>query len=241
MSSSKTYLIYGISKGLGKAFTQLLPSVDDQIYGVSRTKPIYLEDQLNLTWIPADLSRPLEASNEIKAIIGAQKIDYLIYNVGIWEQTAFSADYNFQENKPEEILTMVNTNVSSCILALQSFLENLKLSENGKIIIIGSTWGLDNHNGKEVAFSATKFAVRGIVHALRENLRAFHVGVTVLNLGFLEDMSVGDQRSDAAQDSDQTSGIPVPDVLNAVKFILSTSNSTCVKEINMPAMQDVNM
>ena len=241
MSSSKTYLIYGISKGLGKAFTQLLPSVDDQIYGVSRTKPSYLEDQLNLTWIPADLSSPIAAVKEIKTAIAGKKIDYLIYNVGIWEQTAFSDDYNFQEIQPEETLTMMNTNITSCILALQSFLENLKLSENGKIIIIGSTWGLDNHNGKEVAFSAAKFAVRGIVHALRENLRAFHIGVSVLNLGFLEDMSVGNQGYDAAQNSDQTSGIPVLDVLNAVKFILSTSNSTCVKEINMPAMQDVNM
>ncbi|WP_222536789.1 SDR family oxidoreductase [Pedobacter polysacchareus] len=165
--SSKTYLIYGISKGLGKAFTQLLPSANDQIYGISRTKPTYLEDQVNLTWVPADLSKPMEALNEIKSKIGERKIDYLIYNVGIWEQNAFSDDYNFQESKPEEMLTMVNTNVSSCLLALQSFIENLKLSENGKVIIIGSTWGLDHPNGKEVAFSATKFAVRGIVHALR--------------------------------------------------------------------------
>lgn len=237
--SSKTYLIYGISKGLGKAFTQLLPSANDQIYGISRTKPTYLEDQVNLTWVPADLSKPMEAFNEIKSKIGEQKIDYLIYNVGIWEQTAFSDDYNFQESKPEEMLTMVNTNVSSCLLALQSFIENLKLSENGKVIIIGSTWGLDHHNGKEVAFSATKFAVRGIVHALRENLREHQIGVSVLNLGFLEDMSVKDDLLKSEQV--ESYGIPVQDVIHAVKFILSTSNASCVKEINMPAMQDVNM
>lgn len=237
--SSKTYLIYGVSKGLGKALTQLLPSANDQIYGVSRTAPSYLKEQLNLTWIPADLSKPIEAVNEITSKIGEQKIDCLIYNVGIWEQTAFSEEYNFQEIKPEEILTMVNTNVSSCILAIQSFIENLKLSEKGKVIIIGSTWGLDNHNGKEVAFSATKFALRGIVHALRENLREHQIGVSVLNLGFLEDMSVKDDL--LKSEKVESYGIPVQDVIHAVKFILSTSNASCVKEINMPAMQDMNV
>lgn len=241
--NNKTYLIYGISKGLGKALTHLLPSADDQIYGVSRTQPSYLKDQGNLTWIEADLSIPIAACNEIKSKIGGEKIDYLIYNVGIWEQTAFSEDYNFQEIQQEETLTMMNTNISSCILTLQSFIENLKLSENGKIVIIGSTWGLDNHNGKEVAFSAAKFAVRGIVHALRENLRPHQIGVSVLNLGFLEDMSRAEQ-DEIDQDEyhkEETAGIPVQDVVNAIKFILSTSKASCVKEINMPAMQDLNM
>ncbi|MBC8985023.1 SDR family NAD(P)-dependent oxidoreductase [Pedobacter sp. N36a] len=168
--NSKTYLIYGISKGLGRALTHLLPSANDQIYGVSRTPPSYLKDQGNLTWIEADLSNPIAACNELKSKIGGQKIDYLIYNVGIWEQTAFSEDYNFQEIQPEETLTMMNTNISSCILALQSFIENLKLSESAKIVIIGSTWGLDNHNGKEVAFSAAKFAVRGICNQYQGDL-----------------------------------------------------------------------
>ncbi|ALL06765.1 short-chain dehydrogenase [Pedobacter sp. PACM 27299] len=237
--SSKTYLIYGVSKGLGKALTQLLPSANDQMYGVSRTAPSHLKEQLNLIWIPADLSKPIEAVNEITAKIGEQKIDCLIYNVGIWEQTAFSEEYNFQEIKPEEILTMVNKNVSSCILAIQSLIENLKLSEKGKVIIIGSTWGLDNHNGKESSFLSYKVCSKSIVHALRGNLREHHIGVSVLNLGFLEDMSVKDDL--LKSEKVESYGIPVQDVINAVKFILSTSNASCVKEINMPAMQDMNV
>lgn len=230
----KTYLIYGISKGLGQQLTKLLPAKDDLIYGVSRTKPAYLNEHPNVNWVQADLSNPIAARNAIKTAVGDQKIDYLIYNVGIWEQNAFSEDYHFQDNSAEEILTMVNTNVTSCILAVQSFIENLKLSENGKLILIGSTWGLDHHNGKEVTFSATKFAARGMVHALRENLRPYKIGVSVLNLGFLEDTALLDQ------DANSNGFIPVQDVVNAMQFILSTSNASCVKEINMPAMQDLN-
>ncbi|WP_222536788.1 hypothetical protein [Pedobacter polysacchareus] len=61
----------------------------------------------------------------------------------------------------------------------------------------------------------------------------------MLNLGFLEDMSVKDDLLKSEQV--ESYGILVQDVIHAVKFILSTSNASCVKEINMPAMQDVNM
>lgn len=51
--------------------------------------------------------------------------------------------------------------------------------------MIGSTWGLDNHNGKEVTFSATKYALRGIAQSLRETLREDKIAISVINLGYL--------------------------------------------------------
>jgi short-subunit dehydrogenase len=41
-NNHKTYLIFGVSKGLGKALTLTLPSSEDIVYGVSRTQPDYL-------------------------------------------------------------------------------------------------------------------------------------------------------------------------------------------------------
>jgi len=35
--------------------------------------------------------------------------------------------------------------------------------------------------------------------------------------------------------------IPLSDVILAIKFIISTSNASCVKEILMPAMKDENI
>ena len=57
--SKKTYLIFGISKGLGKALAKHLPSKDDLVYGISRTEPDYLKEFVNVNWIPADLSEPI--------------------------------------------------------------------------------------------------------------------------------------------------------------------------------------
>lgn len=230
--NNKTYLIFGVSKGLGKAIAQQLPNKEDTVFGISRSKPSYLEEQENMRWIAADLAKPSSANRILMDEIQDQRVDYFIYNVGIWEDLAFSPDYDFQNVSESEIITIVNTNITSCLLTVQSIIANLKQASNAKVIFIGSTWGLDNHKGKEVVFSASKFALRGIIHALRENLRQHKIGVSVLNLGYL---------ATEPEDQESETLIPMADVISAIRFIMSTSNSSCVKEINMPAMQDDNI
>lgn len=154
---------------------------------------------------------------------------------------AFSDDYQFETTDDLELLNIIQTNISACLLNLKMLLPNLRSAENSKIILIGSTWGLDNHNGKEVAFSATKYALRGIVQSLRETLREDKIGISIINLGYLATeypLSVP-----VAEVIEKSHGqlIPLHDVVNAVRFILSTSNATCVKEITMPAMMDLNV
>jgi short-subunit dehydrogenase len=234
----KTFLIYGVSKGLGKAIVQKVPQPADKVYGVSRTEPDSLP---HLNWINADLSCPNQAAAAIKQRIGREKIDVLIYNVGIWESTAFTNHYNFNEIPSLEIHKIIHTNITSCIQSIQSLIENLKLSDNAKIILIGSTWGVDNHNGSEVVFSATKFALRGIAQSLREILREDAIGVSVLNLGYLA--SEYDIDIPAAQILEETDSslIPLSDAIQAILFIISTTKAACVKEILMPAMADRNM
>ena len=236
--SKKTYLVYGVSKGLGQAIIQTIPKPIDQIYGISRTMPKILH---NLTWIQADLSNPMQATSIVKNIICTKKIDVLIYNVGIWENLAFTPDYNFQNVSANEITTIINTNITTCIQSIQSLIENLKQSDNAKIILIGSTWGIDNHKATEVVFSATKFALRGIAHTLREILREDSIGVSVLNLGYLASDYEYTIPTEQVLEKTQNLLIPISDALQAIQFIISTSKATCVKEILMPAMKDQNI
>jgi len=236
--SKKTFLIYGVSKGLGKAIVKTVPKPTDTIYGVSRTQP---KEIPNLNWICADLSKPEQAVSDVKTAIGQQKIDVLIYNVGIWEQQAFSEDYNFENVSAAEIHQIININITTCIQSIQSLIENLKHSDNAKIILIGSTWGVDNHNGKELVFSATKFALRGIAQSLREILREHLIGVSVLNLGYLASEYEINKSTQAILEETKYSLIPLSDVIQAIHFIISTSKAACIKEILMPAMLDKNI
>lgn len=235
---SKTCLIYGVSKGLGKALVEGFPEKADHIYGVSRSKPPF--EHINFTWIPADLN-DIHSANAIKQIIQDQPIHTLIYNVGIWEKLAFSEEYQFESTDDIELLNMIQTNISACLLNLKALLPNLRLAKNSKIILIGSTWGLDNHNGKEVAFSATKYALRGIAQSLRETLREDKIAISVINLGYLATEYPLTVPADEVIEKNNGQLIPLQDVVNAVRFITSTSNATCVKEITMPAMMDTNV
>ena len=237
-SSSKNFLIYGVSKGLGKAIIQSIPESNDVVYGISRSAPIKMA---NLNWIEADLSSSEASVHKIKEVINNNKIDVLIYNVGIWEANAFTEDYDFEKISSLEINQMINTNISTCIQSLQALLKNLKASDNAKVILIGSTWGVENHNGKELIFSATKFALRGIAESLREILRNDLIGVTILNLGYLATEYEIDIPVDQVLKETDHFLIPLADVMQAIKFIISTSNGTCVKEILMPAMKDKNV
>lgn len=237
-NSNKTFLIYGVSKGLGKAIVQTIPKATDTIYGVSRTQP---QEILNLNWIRTDLSKSEQAVSDVKAVIGQQKIDVLIYNVGIWEQRAFSDNYNFENVSATEINQIINTNITTCIQSIQFLIENLKLSDNAKIILIGSTWGVENHNGKELVFSATKFALRGIAQSLREILREHLIGVSVLNLGYLASEYEIEKPVEEILEETESALIPLIDVIHAIHFIISTSKAACVKEILMPAMLDKNV
>ena len=235
---SKTFLIYGVSKGLGKALVEGILSKKDLIYGVSRSTPSFEAD--NFHWIKADLNQA-SCAQIIKNVIGEQPINTLIYNVGIWEKLAFTEEYSFESTDDIELLNIIQTNISSCLLNLKNLLSNLRLANNSKVILIGSTWGLDNHNGKEVAFSATKYALRGIVQSLRETLRQDKIGISILNLGYLATEYPLSMPINEVIEKSEGKLIPLQDVVNAIQFILSTSNATCVKEITMPAMMDENI
>lgn len=235
---SKNFLIYGVSKGLGKAIIQSIPESHDVIYGISRSIPISMA---NLNWIEADLSSSETSVHQIKEIINDNKIDVLIYNVGIWETNAFTDEYDFEKISPLEINQMISTNITTCIQSLQALLKNLRASNNAKVILIGSTWGVENHNGKELIFSATKFALRGVAESLREILRNDLIGVSILNLGYLATEYEIDTPIDKVLKETDYSLIPLADVIQAIKFIMSTSKGTCVKEILMPAMKDTNV
>lgn len=235
---SKNFLIYGVSKGLGKAIIQSIPESHDVIYGISRSIPISMA---NLNWIEADLSSSETSVHQIKEIINDNKIDVLIYNVGIWETNAFTDEYDFEKISPLEINQMISTNITTCIQSLQALLKNLRASKNAKVILIGSTWGVENHNGKELIFSATKFALRGVAESLREILRNDLIGVSILNLGYLATEYEIDTAIDKVLKETDYSLIPLADVIHAIKFIMSTSKGTCVKEILMPAMKDINV
>jgi len=237
----KRYMIFGASKGLGDAFVRGVPQKGDQVWVVSRSRPnsLDLSDGIQRTWIQADLSEP-HAAATIAAAVQEMIIDVLIYNVGIWEKEGFEEHYDFEKDNPADIANIIHVNITSTITCIQALLPNLRQSEAGKIIVIGSTAGLDHTNNAQVSFVASKFGLRGITNALREHVRKDAIAVTCINPGELAAEIPYEEGADKAIAAYNGTRIPVQDIVSLVKCVVGLSTAACVKEINVPAMTDLN-
>lgn len=232
-------LIVGASKGLGRAFVEGLPGDEDTVVGISRNRPKELKVQSKATvdWISVDMSRPVPAANLIEEQ-APYELDVIIYNLGVWEEEAFSDRYRFLESSDEEIANLIDTNITSAILLLKRLTPRLLLSGRPQIILTGSTSGLPRSGRPEVAFGASKFALRGIADALRECFRKERLAVTCLQLG---DLNTEDNLSvpvDEACRRGNGSLIPMHDVLDLTRALLRISGSAYVKEITIPPILD---
>lgn len=237
----KNFIIIGASKGLGDAFVKILPEIGDNVWIVSRSYPtsLNLNDGVNRYWIEADLSKT-DAYNLIANTIKGHIIDVLIFNAGIWESNGFREDYDFEKDDPDEISRIINVNVIAAITCIQKLIPNLKKSANAKIVLIGSTAGLENNDFTQVSFVASKFGLRGIANSLREHVKKFGIGVTCINPGEIATQVPLEDGIEKVLSAYNYTQIPLQDIVSLVKCVISLSKASCVKEINIPAMFDAN-
>ncbi|CEH28987.1 short-chain dehydrogenase [Aneurinibacillus migulanus] len=237
----KNIIVFGASKGLGDALVKGLPEPGDNVWIVSRSRPdsLLINDGVYRSWIQADLSL-LTASSEIADVLENETIDVLVYNVGIWEKEGFQDHYDFEQDDPTDIANLIQVNITSAITCIQKLLPHMKNSDNGKIFLIGSTAGLENTNHSQVSFVASKFGLRGIGNALREHVRKYSIGVTCINPGELAAEIPYEDGAEKAIDAYNGTRIPVQDIVSLVKCVANLSKVSCVKEIHIPAISDLN-
>lgn len=232
-------MIVGASRGLGRALVEGLGGPGDTVIGVSRTPPQGLEVSpgVSLEWIEADLARPEAAVTHIEAQTPPE-LDVLIYNVGIWEEHAFSERYSFLEGSDESISRIVEVNITAALLLLKRLVPRLLRSSRPQLILTGSTSSLRQSGRPEVAFGASKFALAGMADALREGFREQNLAVTVLQLGYLNtDDPISTPLADAAARGEGTL-VPVHDVVCMVEALLRLSSASFVRELVLPAIRD---
>lgn len=220
-------VVVGASRGIGLAVAEHFAPQLDRLITVSRTAAPVGE------WVQADVSE-LSGVETVANAVGNDFLDALLYMGGTWEAQAFTCQYSFEACSDADISRVIAVNLVAPIRLVKALLPALRRSENPKIIFMGSLSGRDNFSGREVANSASKFGLRGVVHALREELRPQQIGVTVINPG-----NVGTPEVLADLAADGLLGgeaIPLADLLKLIDCVLSLSRATCVKEIDLPAM-----
>ncbi|EAR61770.1 SDR family oxidoreductase [Neptuniibacter caesariensis] len=220
----RNLIVVGASRGIGLAVAKFYEAQGDTVFSVSRTPSSVGQ------WIEADISRP----EGIKAVLeetSGLTIDALLYMGGVWEQGAFTEDYNFEVSPYSETETIINVNQIAPIELVKGLLPNLRKSENPRAIFMGATSGLEISTTSEIAYSASKFGLRGTVHSLRMGYNKEGIGFTIINPGFvgtdevLEDIKSGEFEG--------LIPIPIEDVVRAVDFVIQSSRDSDIGDITL--------
>lgn len=150
---------------------------------------------------------------------------------GVWEDGAFTEQYDFLKSSDRETRYVIAVNTIAPIELTKQLTENLIKSNNPRAIFIGSLSGLDNSATIEVANTALKFGLRGAAQALKIALRDRKIGVTVINPG---NVATEEVLTDIKEGRfEQQVPIPLADIISAIEWILTLSNTVDIGEIDM--------
>lgn len=220
----KSVVVVGASRGIGASVAQHFKKNGYHVISVSRTLPVAGE------WIQADISTE-EGIRAVADAIGDTPIDALLYMGGVWENNAFTNQYDFMKSSDEETRYVISVNTIAPIEITRQLANNLAQSDNPRAIFIGSVSGLDHCASIEVANTASKFGLRGAVQSLRLALCSYNIGFTVINPGnvatdeVLADINEGRFPLQVP--------IPIKDLISSIEWILALSSAVDVVEINL--------
>ena len=224
MSNKKEILVIGASKGIGAEIVKHFNNLGHNVFGVSRTKA------KNCKWIQGDISEAQGIKNLLETI-SQMKIDTFIFSSGVWEEYGFMNEFDFRKTSDLETRHIMSINLIAPIELTKGVSKTLSLSSNPRAIYLGALSGLDQLSSSQVAYSASKFGLRGAIQGLRIALKKENIGFTVINPGnvgteeVLLDIKEG-------RFKEQTP-IPMSDILLSIEYIQSISSSVEIADINL--------
>ncbi|WP_413166082.1 SDR family NAD(P)-dependent oxidoreductase [Capilliphycus salinus ALCB114379] len=220
----KKVVVVGASRGIGAAVAEHFSIRGDEVFSVSRSPSV------SGVWIQADISKP-EGIAAVADAIGNQTIDALLFMGGVWEDGAFTEDYDFFKSSDQETRFVISVNTIAPIEITRTLSENLAKAKNPRAIYMGSVTGLDHSASVEVANTASKFGLRGAVQSLRLALRHKKIGFTVINP---ENVGTEEVMLDI-KEGRFSPQIPIPmsDIISSIDWLLSLSCNVDIQDVNL--------
>ena len=172
-------LVTGATGGIGQEIARALHAEGAELVLSGRRAEILepLATELGAQVILADLADLGDVARLLKE---TGPLDILVANA------ALPASGLLQEYTQEQILRNVSVNLTVPILMSQDSAAGMVQRGHGHIVLIGSVAGKAAAAGASM-YNATKFGLRGFALALREDLAAEKVGVSIVEPGFVRD------------------------------------------------------
>ncbi|MDB9525686.1 SDR family NAD(P)-dependent oxidoreductase [Oscillatoria sp. CS-180] len=221
----KQVVVIGASRGIGAAVAQHFDALDSyEVTSISRSEAVAGR------WISADISTAAGIDTVVNAV-GNSVVDALLFMGGVWEENAFTDQYDFMSSSDAETRYVIAVNAIAPIELTKRLAKNLSKSSNARAIFIGSLSGIENCASVEVANTASKYSLRGAVQSLRRSLHPQGVGLTVINP---ENVATDEVLTDISEGRFPPQvPIPLGDIISAIAWILSLSKAVDVGDINL--------
>lgn len=219
----KTVVITGAGSGLGASLAKQYDEMGYYICLLGRTEEKLIQVSKSLknksSYYLVDVSIKEEVSrtfNQIKKEVG--EIDILINSAGL-------GVFDLAESLNESAVhAMIDTNLKGTIFSTQEVLPQMKNNNQGAIVNIISTAGLEG-KATESVYCASKFGVRGFTESLIVETKATNVFVCGVYMGGMQT-----EFWDGIFDESKTNSFMTPDDV-AKTIIASTTQKIIPSEI----------
>jgi 3-oxoacyl-[acyl-carrier protein] reductase len=186
----KTAIVTGPAKGMGAAITLALAreGVDLALAGrdMHAITPVTSEVKKlgrKAIQVQCDITDPAQVDNLLKESLRALggRIDILV-NVaggrGPLETTSWATT-------PEQFDDVIELNMKGCFLTMRAVTPTMQKQRSGKIVNIGGTFGLRGR-ALRMAYSASKWGLRGITKAFALELGPYNINVNNVCPGMVD-------------------------------------------------------
>ncbi len=175
-------IITGASSGIGKELAAVLSEHDHNLILISRSESSLNElknnlernKQIKIVVLPADLAKPESAMSIVQQIEKMNlKVNLLINNAG------FGFYGNLSDQSIENMIQMIQLNITSLSLLTRLFIEKMKEIGGGKILNVASTAAFRS-GPMSAVYSASKSYVLSFSEALSTELQGSNISITAL-------------------------------------------------------------
>ena len=207
ITSSRIWLITGVSGGLGRALALEAAQNGDIVFGTVR-KPAQIDEFNDLVHgktfgIQLDVNEHDRIAPIVTHIIDQfGRIDVLVNNAGYG---LFGA---IEEVSMAEARAQIETNLFGALAMTQAVLPEMRNQKSGHILQISSIAGLSANPGLGI-YNASKFALEGFTEALALETKPLNIRVTLIEPGPFRTDWAGASSARAAKiipDYDSTAG-----------------------------------
>ena len=181
MTTMKTFLITGVSSGLGKAFAEGALTAGHRVIGSVRNQDAARDfraiapDRAHALLLDVtDFDAIPGAVSEAEGVVGP--IDVLVNNAG------YGHEGILEESSLNDLRQQFDTNVFGAVAMIKAVLPGMRERRSGRIVNVTSMGGFITMPGITY-YCGSKFALEGISEALGKEVKPLGIHVTALAPG----------------------------------------------------------